>query len=139
TPDDVVLVAVPLAHSRGLNGGLLAPLVAGATVVVRDRFTPEAVCAAIARQRVTVFPAGATMFRRLLNPPALAAADLSSLQRAIAGAAPCPWELAVEWRERTAARIVRGYGMTELFRPLSFRAADPAEVPQAVGKAVPGV
>ncbi len=139
TPDDVVLVAVPLAHSLGLNGGLLAPLLAGASVVVLDRFTPEAVCAAIARHRVTVFPAVATMFRRLLNSPALAAADFSSLQRAIAGAAPCPWELAVEWRERTATRIVRGYGMTELFRPLSFRAADPAEVTHAVGKAVPDV
>src|SRR5437870_3175228 len=32
TPDDTVLVAVPLAHSLGLNGGLLAPLLSGASV-----------------------------------------------------------------------------------------------------------
>ena len=137
--DDIVLVAVPLAHSLGLNGGLLAPLLTAATVVILDRFTPEAVCKAITRHRVTVLPAVATIFRRLLNSPALAASDFSSLRRAIAGAAPCPWELALEWRGRTGTRIVRGYGMTELFRPLSFRAAEPAEVPNAVGKAVPGV
>ena len=139
TPDDIVLVAVPLAHSLGLNGGLLAPLLTGATVVMVERFTPEAVFAAIKNFRVTVFPAVATIFRRLLNSAAFSAADFSSLRRAISGAAPCPWDLAVEWREKTASRIVRGYGMTELFRPLSFRADDPSDMPSAVGRPVPGV
>ena len=41
--------------------------------------------------------------------------------------------------EKTATRIVRGYGMTELFRPLSFRDDDPSDVPDVVGKPVPGV
>jgi long-chain acyl-CoA synthetase len=137
--DDTVLVAVPLAHSLGLNGGLLAPLLTGATIVILERFTPEAVFTAIKKHRVTVFPAVATIFRRLLNSAAFAECDFSSLRRAIAGAAPCPWELAVEWRAKSATRIVRGYGMTELFRPLSFRAGDPSDVPNAVGRAVPGV
>ena len=137
--DDTVLVAVPLAHSLGLNGGLLAPLLTGATVVILERFTPEAVFAAIKQHRVTVLPAVATIFRRLLNSPAFARADFSSLRVAVAGAAPCPWELALEWSEKTATRIVRGYGMTELFRPLSFRSNDPHDIPDAVGRAVPGV
>ena len=139
SPDDTVLVAVPLAHSLGLNGGLLAPLLTGATIVILERFTPEAVFAAIKKHRVTVFPAVATIFRRLLNSPAFAQADFSGLRLAVSGAAPCPWELAVEWREKSATRIVRGYGMTELFRPLSFRSEDPTEVPDAVGQPVPGV
>jgi long-chain acyl-CoA synthetase len=139
TPDDTVLVAVPLAHSLGLNGGLLAPLLTGATIVVLEHFTPEAVFTAIKKHHVTVFPAVATIFRRLLNSPAFAQADFSSLRLAVSGAAPCPWELAVEWQEKSATRIVRGYGMTELFRPLSFRSEDPTEVPDAVGQPVPGV
>jgi long-chain acyl-CoA synthetase len=139
TPDDTVLVAVPLAHSLGLNGGLLAPLLTGSSVVLVERFTPDAVFAAIKKFRVTVFPAVATIFRRLLNSSAFSAADFSSLRRAISGAAPCPWELAVEWREKSNTRIVRGYGMTELFRPLSFRADDPRDIPNAVGRPVPGV
>ncbi|HEX5021538.1 MAG TPA: AMP-binding protein [Candidatus Binatia bacterium] len=137
--DDTVLVAVPLAHSLGLNGGLLAPLLTGATIVILERFTPEAVFAAIRKHRVTILPGVATIFRRLLNSAAFVSSDFSSLRRAIAGAAPCPWELALEWHEKSGTRIVRGYGMTELFRPLSFRAGDPSEVPNAVGKAVPGV
>ena len=139
TPDDRVLVAVPLAHSLGLNGGLLAPLLSGATVVVLERFTPEAVFAAVKKYCVTVLPAVATIFRRLLNSAAFVESDFSSLRLAVSGAAPCPWELATEWQEKTATRIVRGYGMTELFRPLSFRADDPSDVPDAVGKPVPGV
>jgi long-chain acyl-CoA synthetase len=139
TPDDTVLVAVPLAHSLGLNGGLLAPLLSGASVVLIKRFTPERVFDAIKRHRVTVFPAVATIFRRLLNSPALSDADFSSLRLAVSGAAPCPWELTVEWREKTSTRIVRGYGMTELFRPLSYRPNDPTDIPDAVGRSVPGV
>lgn len=139
TPDDTVLVAVPLAHSLGLNGGLLAPLRTGATIALLERFAPDAVFAAIKKHHVTVFPAVATVFRRLLNSPAFSGADFSRLRLAVSGAAPCPWELAVEWREKTATRIVRGYGMTELFRPLSFRADDPSDMPSAVGRPVPGV
>jgi long-chain acyl-CoA synthetase len=132
-------VAVPLAHSLGLNGGLLAPLLTGATVVILERFTPEAVFASIKNNHVTVLPAVATIFRRLLNSPAFTDGEFSSLRLAVSGAAPCPWELAQEWKEKTGTRIVRGYGMTELFRPLSFRCADATEVPNAVGKPVPGV
>jgi long-chain acyl-CoA synthetase len=139
SPDDRVLAALPLAHSLGLNGGLLAPLLLGATVALVERFTPEALFDAIQRHRVTVFPGVATIFRRLLNSAAFPSADFSSLRHAISGAAPCPWELAVEWRERTATRIVRGYGMTELFRPISYFVDDPIDIPDAVGKAVPGV
>ena len=58
---------------------------------------------------------------------------------AVSGAAPCPWDLAQEWRERTGIRIVRGYGMTELFRPISYSATDTTEAPDAIGRAVPGV
>src|SRR6185369_857039 len=83
TPDDVVLVAVPLAHSLGLNGGLLAPLLIGASIALLDHFTPEAVFAAIKKHRVTVFPAVATIFRRLLNSTEFGTADFSHLRHAV--------------------------------------------------------
>ena len=136
---DVSLSALPLAHSLGIFGSVLAPLLSGGSVAFLARFDPGDALAAIERRRVTVFPGVATMFRRILDTPALAGADLSSLRYALSGAAPCPWELASLWRERTGVRIVRGYGMTELFRPISYRAADPADLPDAIGRAVPGV
>ncbi|HKQ63843.1 MAG TPA: AMP-binding protein [Methylomirabilota bacterium] len=139
TQADVVLATLPLAHSFGLNGALLAPLLVGATVALVERFAPDRVLDAIRRHRATVFPGVATMFRRLLDAPELATADLGSVRIAVSGAAPCPWELAERWRSRTGIRIVRGYGMTELFRPISYQAADPTESPDSIGWPVPGV
>jgi long-chain acyl-CoA synthetase len=139
TEADTVLAVLPLAHSFGLNGALLAPLLAGSRVCLMERFVPDEVLAAIARHRVTVVPGVATMFRRLLDTPAMATADLSSLRLAVSGAAPCPWEIAEQWRRRTGVRILRGYGMTELFRPISYLADDPRDLPDAIGRAVPGV
>jgi long-chain acyl-CoA synthetase len=138
-PADVVLAALPLSHSFGLNGALLAPLLAGASVVLLERFGPEAATAAIRRHRVTVFPGVATMFRRVLDLPAFVPSDLGRLRLCVSGAAPCSWALAREWRERTGVRILRGYGMTELFRPISYLAADPTDLPEAIGRPVPGV
>jgi long-chain acyl-CoA synthetase len=136
---DIVLAVLPLAHSYGLFGAFLAPLLAGGTVALLDRFTPESALAAIARHRVTVFPGVATMFKRLLETPALTPASVATLRIALSGAAPCPWELAEDWRQRTGLRILRGYGMTELFRPISYLADDPRDVPDSIGRPVPGV
>ena len=137
TADDVVLATLPLSHSFGLNGALLAPLLAGAAVRLVERFSPDAVADLLRRERITVLPAVATMFQRLLDVPGFAGAP--ALRLAVSGAAPCPWELAQQWRARTGVRIVRGYGMTELFRPLSYLADDPTDLADAVGRAVPGV
>ena len=139
TPDDVSLSALPLAHSLGIFGAVMAPLLAGGSVAFLSRFTPEEALEAIGRHRVTVFPGVATMFRRILDSEAISTADFASLRYALSGAAPCPWELANAWRAATGVRIVRGYGMTELFRPISYRAVDPADQPESIGRAVPEV
>ncbi|HEY3067515.1 MAG TPA: AMP-binding protein [Methylomirabilota bacterium] len=139
TPYDVVLAVLPLSHSFGLNGALLAPLHTGATVVLLERFTPAAVLAAIGGRRVTVFPGVTTMFQRLLAAPELERADLSSLRIALSGAAPCPWRLCQDWQSRTGVRIVRGFGMSEAFRPISYLADDHADRADSIGRAVPGV
>ncbi len=139
TPDDVVLSVLPLPHSFGLHGSLLAPLLMGARVVLPGGFSPDPVLDAMEEHRVTLFLGVATMFQRLLSAPAFPGADLSSLRLSVSGAAPCPWALAAEWRRRTGHRILRGYGMTELFRPISYRAAAEDDRPESIGRAVPGV
>ena len=138
-PEDVVLSVLPLPHSFGLNGSLLAPLLRGATVVLLGGFAPDKVLTAMQERGVTLFLGVATMFRRLLNAPEFAGADLSSLRLSVSGAAPCPWDLASEWRRRAGHRILRGYGMTELFRPISYLASEAEDRPACIGRAVPGV
>jgi long-chain acyl-CoA synthetase len=137
TPDDVVLAALPLSHSFGLNGALLAPLLTGAAVRLVERFSAETAAEILTREPITVLPGVATMFRRLLDLSGFAGG--ARLRLALSGAAPLPWELAQEWRARTGVRLVRGYGSTEMFRPVSYLAADTADIPDAAGRAVPGV
>ena len=139
TAADRVLAVLPLSHSYGINGALLAPLLAGASVLVLERFSPEAVLVAIREQGVTVFPGVATMFQRILDAGGFTPTDFTGVRLALSGAAPCPWTLAEAWRERTGVRILRGYGMTELHRPLSYLARDPRDFPDCVGRPVPGV
>ena len=139
TSEDVVLSVLPLPHSFGLNGSLLAPLLRGAQVVLPGGFVPDQVLATMEECRVTLFLGVATMFRRLLGVPEFARVDLSSLRLSVSGAAPCPWDLASEWRERAGHRILRGYGMTELFRPISYLASEAKDWPECIGRAVPGV
>ena len=79
------------------------------------------------------------MFRRLLDTPTLDPSDLKSLRIAVSGAAPLSLGPRREWHARTGVRILRGYGMTELFRPISYRADDSRDVPESIGRPVPGV
>jgi long-chain acyl-CoA synthetase len=137
--DDVVISVLPLAHSYGLFGTFLAPLLLSARTVLVPRFSPEAVLTAIKQHEATIFCAVATMFRRILDSGEPTNAAWSGLRFCTSGAAPCPWELAQEWREATGVRIVRGYGMSELFRPICFSPDDTLEIPESIGHAPAGV
>src|SRR3990172_9519212 len=139
TPDDIVLGVLPFAHNYGMNSSLLAPLLYGATVVIVEHYSPEGVLEIIGKRRVTVFPGVATMFRRVLNSPAFARTDLSSLRLPGSGPSPFPWELCEEWRAKNGTRILRGYGMTEVPRPISYFANYSNEAPDAIGRATPDV
>jgi len=137
---DTVLQVLPLAHSYGLCAGLLAPLLAGARVVQHQRFSAEATLHALDQHGVTVFPGVATMFSRLLaHAQAQDPVRPPRLRLTVAGAAPCDDGLCAAWQARIGSRILRGYGMTELFRPISFRHDEPDDAPSSVGRPVPGV
>ena len=137
--DDIVLSVLPLAHSYGLFGTVMAPLMKGARTVVLPRFGVDEVFSAIKSSQATIFCGVATMFRRMLDAGEVDRDALASLRFTTSGAAPCPWELAESWRERTGVKIVRGYGMSELFRPVCYSPLDTEETPQSIGHAAKGV
>jgi long-chain acyl-CoA synthetase len=89
--DGVHLVVSPLYHTAVLNF-CTNHLHFGHTIVLMDKWTPEATLDQIARHRVTTTHMVPTQFRRLLalSDEERARADTSSLRHVIHSAAPCP-------------------------------------------------
>jgi long-chain acyl-CoA synthetase len=91
SPDMIYLSPAPLYHAAPL-GWSMAVHTVGGTVVMMERFDPEAALAAIERYKVTSAQWVPTHFVRMLKLPAETRAryDVSSLASVFHAAAPCP-------------------------------------------------
>lgn len=108
------LHAAPMFHLADGCMSLAVTLSAGAHLFV-PAFKPEPVLESIAANRVTHLLLVPTMIRMLLDCPALAGSDLSSLRSIVYGASPIPEPTL---REAMAALprcdFLQAYGQTEL-------------------------
>ena len=89
--ESVHLCTGPLYHAAPLAFSMIGPLSLGTGIVLMDGWGPEETLRLIERHRVTHSHMVPTMFHRLLALPdeQRAAADVSSLQFVVHGAAPC--------------------------------------------------
>ncbi len=112
--DSVYLSPAPLYHSAPL-AYTMAVLRMGATVVLMERFAPEATLRLIEEHKVTHAQFVPTMFVRLLklDPGVRAHYDLSSLRCVIHAAAPCPVEVKAQMLEWWGPIIYEYYAGTE--------------------------
>ncbi|MEE8473309.1 MAG: AMP-binding protein [Dehalococcoidia bacterium] len=111
--DDIVYPAVPLTHSFGIDDGLMAPLlVAGATVVLRDKFDPAGVAETIVQDRVTQVAAPPAVLKGLVDLPNVEKYDFPKGCVMASGGAACP---AVVVRQLMALglRVSAIYGASE--------------------------
>jgi acyl-CoA synthetase len=113
TPADVFCSVLPAPFGFGLWTAHFTPAVLGAPCVVLERFTAEETLRRIERHRVSVLAAVSTQFIMLLNEPALAKHDLSSLRALYTGGEAVPYERAAEFEERTGAAVLQFYGSNE--------------------------
>ena len=110
--DDVVLQVLPQFHVGGWNVQALLAWWKGARVVLERDFDAALVLRLIEEKRVTTMMGVPPIYLFLAQEPGFAAADLSSLERAVVGGAPMPEPLLETWAARGTA-IVQGYGLTE--------------------------
>ncbi|WP_411342018.1 acyl-CoA synthetase [Sphingopyxis sp. J-6] len=110
----VLLSPAPLYHTAPLVYGMAAHRL-GATLVVMERFDAEAVLRLIERHRVTFMQMVPTMFVRLLALPddVRTRYDLSSLQKIVHAAAPCPVEIKRQMIEWLGPIVYEYYGGSE--------------------------
>jgi long-chain acyl-CoA synthetase len=113
-PGQIYLAPAPLYHVAPLVGAGYAIRVGG-TVIVMERFDAERFLALIEQYRVTHCQLVPTMFARLLKLPEATRRryDLSSLEVAYHGAAPCPVAIKQAMIDWWGPIILEYYGATE--------------------------
>jgi fatty-acyl-CoA synthase len=122
-PDNPRFLAVaPISHVAGTK--VLPTLMRGGTVRLLKRFDPEAVLAAIARERINFTLLVPTMIYVLLDHPSLSATDTSSLELLLYGASPISPSRLFEGLERIGPVFSQLYGQTECYPISVLRKAD---------------
>jgi malonyl-CoA/methylmalonyl-CoA synthetase len=139
TPDDALLLTLPLFHMHGLGAGLHGTLVAGARLLLRERFDADDVIATLGDPGagVTLFFGVPTMYVRLLEQAA-PDARFAGVRLFVSGSAALPATVHERFAERFAVPILERYGATEF----GFALGNPIDGPRhagAVGFPMPGV
>ncbi len=112
--ETVHLNVLPLFHTGGLNCYSNPVLHAGGTVVIQKAFDPAETLRLLgdAEQGITHFFAVPAPYQFMMQHPDFDDTDLSRLQAAGVGGAPCPLTILQRWTERGVS-LVQGFGMTE--------------------------
>jgi fatty-acyl-CoA synthase len=135
TPNDHVLMALPMFHVGGLCIQTLPALHAGATVTIQPRFDPGAWLAELAAAKPTLSLLVPATVRAVLEHPAWKTTDISSLRALNMGSSVVPLTYLNAMLERGVAAI-QVYGATET-GPVSIvlRAEDAWRKTGSTGKA----
>ncbi|MUL68200.1 AMP-dependent synthetase [Mycobacterium sp. CBMA 234] len=112
-PSDRSLLILPLFHVNGIVVSVVTPLLAGASVVIADRFHPSTFFEIVERERPTFFSAVPTIYTLLAAQPDDVRPDTSSVRFAICGAAPASADLLTRFETRFGFPLVEGYGLSE--------------------------
>jgi len=139
---DRYLIVNPFFHTFGYKAGILACLMAGATMVPEPVFDVDVVLDRIGGERISVLPGPPTIFQSILDHPRRADVDLSSLRLVVTGAAVVPVDLVEAlWSDLGVETVLTAYGLTEATGTVTMcRRGDSAKVISATsGRAIPDV
>jgi len=135
TPEDRLLLTLPLFHVHGLGVGIIGSLVSGSQVVLRPGFSPDDI-AEQAGDDVTMFFAVPAMYQRLVASGHAEA--LAPLRLLVSGSAALSAAQSDAVAEAAGQRPLERYGMTETMMITSNPIAGPRK-PGKVGLPLPGV
>ena len=119
TPDDRLLLFLPLFHVFGQNFIMGSALASGAAIVMHRRFERDAVLNSIARDGVSMFFAVPTIYIMLLAD-GIQPAVMAGVRYFFSAAATMPVEIAARWSDIFGLPIHEGYGLTETSPSASY-------------------
>ena len=146
TPDDRILLVLPLHHVHGIVNVMCCALWAGATCAILPKFDAAETWARIASKELTLFMAVPTIYSRLIAAWEAADPDLQAAMSAgcramrlmVSGSAALPVQTLERWREISGHTLLERYGMTEIGMALT-NPLHGERRPGSVGVPVPGV
>ena len=112
SPQDRLLHVMPLYHTNGVNNQLIVPLLAGASVILLDRFRPEPTIEALRRDAPTYMTGVPTIYARML-PHLTSGERFPSLRFLRCGSAPITPALHQQIEEAFGVPLVVSYGLSE--------------------------
>ncbi|MCW2800626.1 MAG: fatty acid--CoA ligase [Aeromicrobium sp.] len=138
---DRYLVISPFFHSYGYKVGVLVGLLHGCTIYPVATFDPDAALGLIESERITMVPGAPAIFLGLLESPAFATTDTSSLRFANTGAANVPVALVERLqKELSFDLVITAFGMTECVVATMCRRGDSDEtIATTCGRAIDGM
>jgi long-chain acyl-CoA synthetase len=140
--DDVALVALPLFHIFGLNVALGLALATGAALVLDERFDAGRTIEQVRELGVTTLlgvPAMYSAWADASSPAGGDASAMSSVRRAISGAAALDPAVADRFEHRYGVAVWQGYGLTEASPGVSTSLGTGRNRAGSVGQPLPGV
>jgi acyl-CoA synthetase (AMP-forming)/AMP-acid ligase II len=141
TEADRYLVISPFFHSYGYKVGIVTALLKGCTLFPMATFDAEEALRLVEAERITMIPGAPAIFHALLESPAFATTDTSSLRFANTGAANVPIALVERLQsELSFELVITAFGMTECVVGTMCRPGDPDElVASTCGRVVEGM
>ena len=114
SPSDRYLMVNPYFHTFGYKAGILPSILFGTTMIPLAVYSPTEAMRVVESERATVFPGAPTIFQTILDDPARADHDLSSLRLVVTGAAIVPVVLIERiQRDLGVDTVITAYGQTE--------------------------
>jgi long-chain acyl-CoA synthetase len=136
-PDAVYLSPAPLYHTAPSVWSMQTQA-GGITTVILEKFSPEATLEAIQKHRITHGQFVPVMFTRMLKLPEAVrnSYDVSSLERVMHAAAPCPVEIKKQMIDWWGPIVDEYYASSEAIGSTLITAEDWLTHPGSVGKSM---
>ena len=134
----VILTPLPLYHIFSLTANCLVFMTLGAenVLIPNPRDIPGFV-KEMSRHRFTAITGVNTLFNALLNNPAFANLDFSSLRLTLGGGMAVQKAVAERWKQVTGVPLIEAYGLTETSPAATVNPLDLPEYNGAIGLPIP--
>lgn len=128
-----IVCVMPLFHVFAVSMCLHLACFCRGRLVIMTRYHPAELCDTLEAERISILPAGPTIFTGLLNFNGFTTTDVHTLKWCYSGSAPLPEETLKRWEDATGCFILEGYGQTEAGPVLTYNPAIGTRKPGSVG------